>query len=268
MTDHHRTDGGAVAPGTAGAGPRGPVRASGGPTAGGGGSAASAGRVRPDGPGAASGVGGAGPAAADRVWAVLLLNPDPIEWKELAEAAGVSRVAALEAQLGFVNAGLLLHIPAQQRGRFPHGDLWVLAGGLREQQGVSDAVCARLLARLAEDSSGRDGWGESLVRFALDAGVVAPPVPVAPVTGLTVLPRRWLKELVLEQLVASFPAELSVTGISQRLGGRSAGAIRIAADELCLEGRAVCTDREVKKYAAFAPDGSPVESPGEHENVA
>ena len=188
------------------------MRAPGGPTAGAGGSAASARRVRPDGPGAASGVGGAGPAAADRVWAVLLLNPDPIEWKELAEAAGVSRVAALEALLGFVNAGLLLHIPAQQRGRFPHGDLWVLAGGLREQQGVSDAVCARLLARLAEDSSGRDGWGESLVRFALDAGVVAPPVPVAPVTGLTVLPRRWLKELVLEQLIASFPAELSGDG--------------------------------------------------------
>ena len=265
--DHHRTDGGAVAPETAGAGPGDPVRAAGGPTAGAGGRAASARRVRPDGAPGPSGVGGAG-SAADRVWAVLLFHPDPIEWHELAQLAEVSRVAALEALLGFENGGFLLHIPAQRHGRFPHGDLWVLAGGVREQQGVSDAVSLGLLAELSAASSDQDGPGQDVWAGVLDLGVVAPTVPIGPVTGLTVLPRGWLKELVLEQLIESYPAELSVVGIAQLLGGRSFGAIRNAAEELCRDGRAVCTDPEVKKYVAFAPDGSPIESPGEHENIA
>ena len=262
--DHHRTDGGAVAPGRPGAGPGGPRRAPGGTTRRDGDAAASAGRVRPDGPGGVSGAVGAGSTAADRVWAVLLLNPDPIEWRELAQAAGVSRVAALEALLGFENAGYLLHIPAQRHCRFPHPDLWVLAGGVREQQRVTDAVRISLLAKLsAEDGQSGSGWPG-----ALDIGVLAPAVPLGPVTGIPVLPRGWLKELVLEQLIESYPDELSVVGIGQRLGGRSAGAIRIVADELCREGRAVCTDPAVKKYAAFRPDGSPVESPGRPEDLA
>jgi hypothetical protein len=261
--DHHATDGGGMAPGTAGAGPGGAERAPGGPVAGNGSGAAVAGRVRADAAGAGSGRGGAG-TAADRVWAVLLLNPDPVEWKELAEAAGVSRVAALEALLGFENAGYLLHIPAQRHGRFPHGDLWVLAGGLREQHRVTDAVRIGLLAKL----SAEDGPGEAAWPGALDIGVTAPAVPIGPVTGLPVLPRRWLKELVAEQLMAVYPQALSMVGISQRLGGRSTGAIRIVADELVREGRVVCTDQAVKKYAALAPDGAPLESPGEHENIA
>jgi hypothetical protein len=219
--------------------------------------------VRPD--AAAAGGGGAG-SAADRVWAVLLLNPDPVEWKELAQAAGVTRVAALEALLGFLNAGKLLHIPPQRDCRFPHGDLWVLAGGVREQYRVTDAVRISLLAKLS--AAAEDGRGGSFWPDALELGVLAPSVPISPVSGLPKLPRRWLKELVLEQLIAVCPQELSVGGISARLGGRSPGAVRIAADELCKEERAVCTDPAVKKYAAFFPDGSPVESPGEHENVA
>ena len=228
-----------------------------------GGGAAVAGRGRPCAPGGADGVGGAG-AAADRVWAVLLLNPDPIEWTELAEAAGVRRVEALEALLGFENAGFLLHIPRERHGRFPHPDLWVLAGGVREQQRVTDAVRLGLLARLSADSENDDGrrWPG-----AVDLGTVAPLVPIGPVTGLPVLPRRWLKELVLEQLIEVGPDSLSVVGIAQRLGGRSNGAIRIAADELCREGRAVCTDPAAKKYAVLHPDGSPVESPGWHEGL-
>jgi hypothetical protein len=219
--------------------------------------------VRPVAAGAGSGRGGAG-TAADRVWAVLLLNPDPVEWTELAQAAGVTRVAALEALLGFENAGYLLHIPAQRHGRFPHGDLWVLAGGIREQHRVSDAVRLSLLAKLSAE-----GWrGASFWPDATDLGVVAPPVPISPVSGLPKLPRRWLKELVLEQLIAVCPQELSVGAIAARLGGRSHGAVRIAADELCKEERAVCTDEAVRKYAAFFPDGAPIASPGEPENLA
>lgn len=266
--DHHRTDDGAVAPGTAGAGPRGPEAAPGGVAAGNGGAGPVTGRVRgfaPDGavPGIA-GLGGAG-SAADRVWAVLLLNPDPVGWRELAQAAGVSRVAALEALLGFLNAGKLLHIPPQRDCRFPHGDLWVLAGGVREQHRLSDAVRLSLLAKLSAEG----GRGGSFWPDAQDLGVVAPPVPISPVSGLPKLPRRWLKELVLEQLIAACPQALSVMRIATLLGGRSAGAVRIAADELCKEKRAVCTDLEVKKYAAFFPDGAPFEAPsGEPENLA
>jgi hypothetical protein len=219
--------------------------------------------VRPD-TAAGSGGAGAGSAAADRVWAVLLLNPDPVGWKELAAAAGVSRVAALEALLGFLNAGMVLHIAPQRDCRFPHGDLWVLAGGIREQHRVSDAVRLSLLARLsAEGGRGGSFWPE-----AADLGVVAPPVPISPVSGLPKLPRRWLKELVLEQLIAVCPQQLSVGGIAARLGGRSHGAVRIAADELCKEQRAVCTDEAVRKYAAFFSDGAPIGSPGEPENLA
>ena len=263
--DHHGTDRGAVAPGRAGAGPGGPVGAPGGPEAGNGADGAVTGRVRPD--AAAAGSGGAGAGTADRVWAVLLLNPDPIEWKELAEASGVTRVAALEALLGFLNAGYLLHIPLQREGRFPRPDLWVLAGGVREQYGVSDAVRISLLAKLS--AAAEDGQGGG--RFwpdALELGVIAPPVPISPVSGLPKLPRRWLKELVLEVLIAEWPHELSVGAIAARLGGRSHGAVRISADELCTEERAVCTDLAVKKYAAFSPDGSPIASPGGHENLA
>ena len=257
--------GGAAAPETAGAGPGGPRRASGGPVAGGGGGAASAGRVCPDGPDRPGGGAAAG-SAADRVWAVLLLNPDPIEWAELAQAAGVRRVEAMEALFGFENAGLVLHIPAQRYGRFPNPDLWVLAGGVREQQRVSDAVRLSLLARLSADSE--DGTDESPWPGALEIGVIAPLVPIGPVTGLPVLPRGYLKALVAEQRIEVYPQSLSTVGISQRLGGRSAGAIRGAADALVREGRAVCTDPAFKKYAVLRADGTPVESPGSHEDIA
>jgi hypothetical protein len=268
--DHHMTDGGAVAPETAGAGPRGPEAAPGGAAAGNGGAGAVTGRVRgfvPD--GAAPGIPGRGGAgsAADRVWAVLLFRPDPVDWHELAQVAGVTRVAALEALLAFENAGFVLHIPAR-RGRFPHGDLWVLAGGVREQQHVADAVCVGLLAKLSAANKGQPGWDADAWQLVLEAGVAAPPVPLGPVTGLPVLPRGWLKELVIEKLAEAYPQELSVVALSQRLGGRSSGAIRIAADELCRDERAVCTDPQVKKYAALRPDGAPVGAPAERENLA
>jgi hypothetical protein len=262
--DHHMTDGSAVAPETAGAGPRGAARAPGGAAAGDGGGGAGTGRVRGFAPDTVATAG----SAADRVWAVLLFRPDPVDWQELARVAGVSRVAALEALLAFENAGFVLHIPAQRRGRFPHGDLWVLAGGVREQQRVADAVCVGLLAKLSAANKGKPGWDVDAWQLVLEAGVAAPPVPRGPVTGLPVLPRGWLKELVIEKLAEAHPQELSVVALSQRLGGRSSGAIRIAADELCRDERAVCTDPEVKKYAALRPDGAPVNTPAERENLA
>jgi hypothetical protein len=268
--DHHMTDGGAVAPETAGAGPRGPVRPPGGPAAGDMGGGAGTGRVRgfaPDTAATGSARGGGAGTAPDRVWAVLLFRPDPVDWQELARVAGVSRVEALEALLAFENAGFVLHIPAR-RGRFPHGDLWVLAGGVREQQHVADAVSVGLLAKLSSANRGRPGWDADAWQLVLEAGVAAPPVPLGPVTGLPVLPRGWLKELVIEKLAEAHPQELSVVALSQRLGGRSSGAIRIAADELCRDERAVCTDPQVKKYAALRPDGAPVNAPAERENLA
>jgi hypothetical protein len=264
--DHHGMDGGAAAPERAGAGPGGAARGSGGPMAGNRVGGAVAGRVRPD---AAAGFGGGGAgSAADRVWAVLLFSSDPLDWYELAKVTEVTLTAALEALVAFENGGYVLRIPAVRRGSWPHPDLWVLAGGVRERQKVADAVCARLLAQLADTSADPDGWSRNVWRFALEAGVLAPPVAIGPVTELPVLPKGGLKPLVLEQLVQSFPESLSVVAIGKRLGGRSSGAVRSAADRLCAERRAVCTDPQVRKYAASRPDGSALEPPGEHENLA
>lgn len=265
--DHYGMDGGAVAPGRAGAGPGGAEPGPGGRAGGAAVGGAVAGRVRPDAAAAGSGGGGAG-TAADRVWAVLLFRSDPVDWHELAQVAGVTLTAALEALVAFENAGYLLRIPAVRRGRHAHPDLWVLAGGVRERQKVADAVCARLLAQLADASSNEDGWAGNVWGFALEAGVVAPPVSIGPVTELPVLAKGGLKRLVLEALAEAFPESLSVVAIAQRLGGRSNGAVRNAADNLCAEQRAVCTDPSVRKYAALRPDGSPLESPGEPENLA
>lgn len=265
--DHHGTDGGAMAPGTAGAGPGGAVGVPGGPTAGDGVGGAVAGRVRPDAAAAPDGRGAAG-TAADRVWAVLLFRTDPADWHELAQVAGVTLTSALEALAAFEKAGYVLRIPAVRRGSWPHPDLWVLAGGVRQRQQVADAVCARLLAQLAEGSADQDGWSGNVWRFALEAGVVAPRVAIGPVTELPVLPKGGLKQLVLEVLVECYPESSSMVAISKRLGGRSTGAVRAAADKLCRERRAVCTDYAVRRYAVYRPDGSPLDSPDEKASFA
>lgn len=263
--DHHAMDGGAVAPGTAGAGPGGPERAPDGQTVGAGVGAASAGRVRPDAAPGPAGVGGAGLTAPDRVWEVLLTGIDPVGVRELTARAGVTRVEAVEAVLAFEAAGYLLHIPSV-RGSHPHPDLWVLAGGVREELGVADAVRAGLLEKLAAAPSPEQAEPADSAWRA--GGAASPPVPVGEVTGIPVLPRGGLPKLVLEVLVAAYPQELGCLGISQRLGGRSMGAIRGAAEELCRAGTAVCTDPAVKRYAALRPDQLELASPDAGENLA
>ena len=262
--DHHGLDGGAMAPETAAAGPGGAGDGAGGPGAGNGGAGAVAGRVRPD---ATPGSAGAGITAADRVWEVLLTSIDPLGVKELTQAAGVSRIEAVEAVLTFVTAGYVLSIPAVRGSYHPHPDLWVLAGGVREELGVADAIRAGLLEKLAAAPPPAHPEADTAVVWRAQ-GEVAPPVPVGEVTGIPVLPRGGMPMLVLEVLVAEWPGELGVLGISQRIRSRSLGAVRRAAEELCDTGMAVCTDPAVKRYAALRPDALKLATDEHGENLA
>ena len=261
--DHHGTDDGGVAPGTGRGGPGSGPGAPGGPGARAGGIGPATGRVRPPGRAvpAAADVGNG--ADADGVWAVLLERHDPVSAQELAAASELKYTTALAALLAFEQAGYVLRIP-DAGGSRPHPELWVLAGGVREGLAVADAVRAGLLEKL--DSS-----------EPAELPQVLPPRPaprkqaqvaVGPVTGNLVLPRGGLKELVLALLVERYPSELGPAGMAKLLDGRSAGAIRNAADALCKEGKLVCTDEAVRRYAALKPDGGCIESPFEPESLA
>jgi hypothetical protein len=179
--------------------------------------------------------------------------------EEVAAAASLARVTALAALLSFEQAGYVLRIPSEASGG-AHRDLWVLAGGVREGQSVVDVVRSGVLEEVAAAPS--PGWEQAA------APIPEAPLPVGPVTGNPILPRGGLRELVLALLVEHFPRELGPAGISKLLGARSTGAIRNACDTLCREGKAVCTDPAVRRYAALRPDGESVERPGENESLA
>ena len=242
-------DGAVGAPGTGRAGPRAAVGAPGGTDAPDSGPGAVAGRVSPPRPPVPTGADCASDPGAARVWALLLEARDPVSADTLASAAAVPRATAQAALLVFEQAEYVLRIPGQS-GRFPYPDLWVLAGGVRQGRSVADAVRHGLLDQSPGTASAGQHLAPEWVRLVLP---VAGAVPVGPVTGNPVLPRGGLRELVFGLLVEHYPAELGPAGMAKLLDGRSAGAIRNAADALCREGRVVCTDLAVRRYAALLP---------------
>lgn len=260
--NHQRADGGAGSPRTGdtgrGGGPGTPGGAGGRDAA----ARAATGGVRADGP--------AAPAFADhpdaaRAWAVLVATDKELTVDEVATAASLARITARAVLLAFEQAGYVLRIPAKTSGG-AHPDLWVLAGGVREGQSVADAVRAGLLEQASSSAPHQPEAREGTEPDSPPESAHC--LPLGPVTGNPILPRGGLKELVLALLVEHFPNELGPAGISKLLGARSTGAIRNAADSLCREGKVVCTDPAVRRYAALRPDGESIERPGESESLA
>lgn len=202
---------------------------------------------------------------AGRAWAVLTATDKELTAQEVATAASLLRITALAVLLAFEQAGYVLRIPSRSSGG-AHPDLWVLAGGVREGQSVADAVRSGLLEQLASCPPHEPATRGSAEPDSPPESAAS--LPLGPVTGNPILPRGGLKELVLALLVEHYPNELGPAGISKLLGSRSTGAIRNAADSLCREGKAVCTDPAVRRYAALRPDGVSIEHPGESESLA
>jgi DNA-binding MarR family transcriptional regulator len=196
-----------------------------------------------------------GSVAAGAVWGALVAAHDDeaLSAAMLARRARVTAAEVARALERFEAAELVLRIP---RGRRV-GVGWMLAGGVREGLGITQAAPA----------PGGYGHGPALldaIGRSADAGPVAPvaeadlPLPQRS-AALPKPPRLAKGELearTLATLHTRYPQEFGPLGLSRELGGYSSGAVSNALERLHTKGLIVQTSQAPKRYAALPPEAA------------
>lgn len=171
--------------------------------------------------------------AAARVWDVLLGADEQMTATAVTVAAGVSRATVSATLAALEKAAVVLRIPGERaRGK---ADLWVLAGGVRQGQGVAQSNAATVAAAESAQSA------------------AVPTAALCPVSGRPKRERGQLESEVLGVLVAEYPAEFGPTALSRKLDGASSGAIANALEKLSALGKVLRTCEAPKRYRALEP---------------
>ena len=184
--------------------------------------------------------------AAGRVWGVLLGADAEMTATAVTLAAGVARGTVSATLNALEKSGAVLRIPGD--GKAGRADLWVLAGGVREGQGVVNAP-APSADESAPEASGRgaDGTAATSVVAVVSSGALGA------VSGQRLRQRGQLEAEVLAVLVAGYPAEFGATALSRALNGASSGAIANALERLCGKEKVLRTCEAPKRYRAVDP---------------
>lgn len=184
--------------------------------------------------------------AAGKVWGVLLDADAEMTATAVTLAAGVARGTVSATLNALERAGAVLRIPGD--GKAGRADLWVLAGGVREGQGVVSAP-APTAAESAPEASGRGADGAA----AASVVAVVPSGALGAVSGQPLRQRGQLEAEVLAVLVAGYPAEFGAIALSRALNGASSGAIANALERLCGKEKVLRTCEAPKRYRAIDP---------------
>jgi len=184
--------------------------------------------------------------AAGKVWGVLLGADAEMTATAITLAAGVARGTVSTTLNALEKSGAVLRIPGD--GKAGKADLWVLAGGVREGQGVVNAPAPSA----AEPAPEASGHGADCSAAASVVAVV-PSGALGAVSGQPLRQRGQLEAEVLAVLVAGYPAEFGATALSRALNGASSGAIANALERLCGKEKVLCTCEAPKRYRAIDP---------------
>lgn len=191
--------------------------------------------------------------AAGKVWAVLLGAECELTATAITVAAGVARGTVSATLNALEKVGAVLRISGD--GKSGKADLWVLAGGVREGQGLVNAPVPSAAEPAAQPQvAGRGADGAAAAPAAV---AVVPSGALGAVSGAPLRQRGQLEAEVLAVLVAEYPAEFGATALSRKLNGASSGAIANALERLCGKHKALRTCEAPKRYRAVDPPAVP-----------
>jgi hypothetical protein len=189
--------------------------------------------------------------AAQKVWAVLLDADGELTPTAIMVAAGVARATVSTTLNALEKVGSVLRIAGDRKAG--KADLWVLAGGVRQGQGVVSTPVSSAVEPAVEPQV--EGRGAD--QAAAPAVAVVPSGALGAVSGRPLRQRGQLEAEVLGVLMAEYPAEFGPTALSRKLNGASSGAIANALERLCGKEKVLRTCEAPKRYRAVHPPSVP-----------